>query len=319
MKPDDPNSDSFDARLTPQDFFFKRKDDLRKSVADLSDSQVEYLSVAFLEKDLSAGQLAELEENLRQNSSNLSLFNSIQKIKLIPPSDGFRHKKSLKKFTAGQKVFRIAIAGLSAAAAIAILILSYLFVPGLVSDRNNQVSSIIQESPTITFLIAQNNPIMGRPEPLLSAQKGANRTSAIINKPEMVSEPEKVPEAGTTNSHSFFIASTPVISGLDLIAPQLSLIASNTEFIPVVTYDDRGPVRKFIAGVFREKILGEDKYSDGPIKPYEIAKAGVDGINRLLDWEMVLKENVDEKGELKSVYFGSTLLSFNAPVKKTDE
>jgi hypothetical protein len=139
------------------------------------------------------------------------------------------------------------------------------------------------------------------------------RTAAIINKPEMVIETRAM------NGPSLFIASSPVISGLDFKTPQLSLIASYAEFIPVVTYDDRGPVRRFIASAFREKILGEDKYSDGPIKPYEIVKAGVDGINKLLDWEMVLKENMDEEGKLKSVYFSSTLLSFNAPVKKTDE
>ena len=319
MKPDDPNSDSFDARLKPHDFSFKRKDDLKKTVADLSDSQVEYLSVAYLENDLSAGQLTELKENLRQNNRSLSIFKSIQEIKLAPPSDGYRYKKLLKKLTAGQKIFRIAITGLSAAATIAILILSYIFVPGLRTDRNNQVSSVIQESPPMTFLISQNNPIIVRSGELPGTMENAGRIPAIINKPEFVFKPDAALEARAMNPQSSFIASIPAISGLDFKTPPLSLIAVNAEFIPVITYDDRGPVRKFIAGIFREEILGEDKYSDGPIKPYEIAKAGVDGINRLLDWEMVLKENLDDKGELKSVYFGSTLLSFNAPVKKSDE
>jgi hypothetical protein len=64
--------------------------------------------------------------------------------------------------------------------------------------------------------------------------------------------------------------------------------------------------------------LKENTSKDSPLKGYEIAEAGVTGLNRLLGWEMALVEKNDENGELRSVYFSSKLLKFNAPVKKTD-
>ena len=55
-----------------------------------------------------------------------------------------------------------------------------------------------------------------------------------------------------------------------------------------------------------------------PLKGYEIAKAGVTGLNKLMGWEMALNERKDVEGNLKSVYFSSKLLKFNAPVKKSE-
>jgi hypothetical protein len=107
--------------------------------------------------------------------------------------------------------------------------------------------------------------------------------------------------------------------GIDYIAPQLSLMESNTKFIAEVSDDYRGPIRRFIASTFRQRVLKEETYSDDKLRPFELAKASVDGLNKLLDWEMEFKETLDETGELKSVYFSSTLLTFNAPARKTVE
>jgi hypothetical protein len=54
------------------------------------------------------------------------------------------------------------------------------------------------------------------------------------------------------------------------------------------------------------------------LKAYEIAEAGVSGLNKLLGWEMALDERKDENGKLKSVYFSSKILKFNAPVKNSE-
>ena len=83
--------------------------------------------------------------------------------------------------------------------------------------------------------------------------------------------------------------------------------------------EERGRLRRLIASTFREKVLREEKYSDDRIKAIEIAIASVDGLNKLLDWKMELRETVDEEGAVKSVYFSSALLTFNSPVRKTSE
>jgi hypothetical protein len=68
----------------------------------------------------------------------------------------------------------------------------------------------------------------------------------------------------------------------------------------------------------KEKILKEKTAKDSPLKAYELAEAGVSGLNKLLDCEMVLDEKKDANGVLKSVYFSSKIIKFNAPIKKSE-
>jgi hypothetical protein len=96
------------------------------------------------------------------------------------------------------------------------------------------------------------------------------------------------------------------------------LIALNQTPAVSVFDDGRSKFSRFIAKTFREKILREKTGKDSPLKGYEIAEAGVSGLNKLLGWEMALDEKKDENGELRSVYFSSRILKFNAPVKKSE-
>jgi len=112
------------ARLEPDKISFPGKDKLRKSASDLTYMQIEYLSVSCLEKDISPEQTQDLEINLRENIESRAIFDAVQKTKLVAPSITYKHKGSLKKLTAGQKAFRIITTGLSAAAAVTILIVS---------------------------------------------------------------------------------------------------------------------------------------------------------------------------------------------------
>jgi hypothetical protein len=82
--------------------------------------------------------------------------------------------------------------------------------------------------------------------------------------------------------------------------------------------EERTKIGRFIAKTIREKFLREKTPADNPLKGYEIAKVGVAGLNKLMGWEMALDERKDPEGNLKSVYFSSKLLKFNAPVKKTE-
>ena len=66
----------------------------------------------------------------------------------------------------------------------------------------------------------------------------------------------------------------------------------------------------------KEKILKEKTAKDSPLKAYELAEAGVSGLNKLLDCEM--DEKKDANGVLKSVYFSSKIIKFNAPIKKSE-
>jgi hypothetical protein len=89
---------------------------------------------------------------------------------------------------------------------------------------------------------------------------------------------------------------------------------------PAEPYDDEGgnAVGNFFTRVIREKILKSQTNEKGNIKAYEVADAGITGINKLFGSNMTLKKTMDDKGEVKSVYFNSKLIKFNAPVKKAE-
>jgi len=305
------------ARLRPENISLPGKDLLRKTPADLTDTHIEYLSVASLENDLSPEQRVELEINLRENSVSRAVFSAIQKTRLAAPSVTYKNKSSLKKLTAGQKVFRIVTSGISAAAAIAILVVSYIFIPDLFRERNSQiVSATIMENVPYTFLIEATDPVMRIREAPQAEEpfKPAKEVFALLS-----SVPDTSPEPVQIEYQTLPLAFIPVAPDIRYQTSELSLLASNNDVPPLEYYEERGRLRRFIASTFREKVLGEEKYSDDPIKAIDIAIASVGGLNKLLDWNMELMETVDEAGEVKSVYFSSALLTFNSPVRKTNE
>jgi hypothetical protein len=306
------------ARLEPDKISFPEKDKLRKSAIDLTENQIEYLSIACLEKDISPDQLQELEINLKENSENQAIFDTVQKTKLVPPAVVFKNKNSLKRLSVGQKVFRIAWAGLSMAATIAILILSYLFVPDFFTGRNNQTAAgIIQNTTPGTIIITGSNPILALAKTIVPETRNGPKGTEVAIIPAVV--PDTLPVSRIIENQFISSVIVPVVSDVSFRVPDLPLIASNNNYIAKEIDEERSRLRKFIASTFREKILGEKFYTDEAIRPIEVAMAGVNGMNKLFDWNMELRETLDEAGEVKSVYFSSALLTFNSPVKKTSE
>jgi len=96
------------------------------------------------------------------------------------------------------------------------------------------------------------------------------------------------------------------------------LIASNLKIKIPDAEDERGKAGKFISKTFREKLLKEKTPPDTPLKGFEIAEAGVAGLNKLFGWQMALDMKNDDNGQPKSVYFSSKILKVNAPVKKRE-
>jgi hypothetical protein len=310
--------------LKPTNKSYSKKDLLKKSLTDLSASQFEYLCVGYIENDLSAGQETELQEIISQNNEKKRIFELVRKTKLSPTDIKFKNKSRLLKKSPAQKIIRLSVIGLSAAAAIALLITTYLTIPKNLSEINNIASNQSADS------ISQNK--SGVIVPALISEKIT--PEVIIPKTDMPSVPEQknnyyqtltdTPVLVSTDSairepdkQKIEVTKIPINLIADLEGPVLSntLIASNISF-SIPEYDDRSNVNRFLSKAFREKILKEEISPDNPLKGYEIAEAGVSGLNKLFGWEMALEENNNENGELQSVYFSSRILKFNAPVNK---
>jgi hypothetical protein len=315
-------------RLNSPKTLFQHKNQLKKTSRDLSESQLDYLSVAYLENDLSPEDKTELLESIEHDKEKKSSFDLIQKIKLYPGNLSYIHKNKLFKRTFTQTAIRWSLIGLSAAAVITLAVItSVIRPPDLKTDQDKTamtiyVDSTVQKQATqaVTNIDKENNHIIPSKTRSNALLAQSSDTSSIN------SEFRNNQNAG---KDSALISPTPSLAIINKIVVPPS-IGIKGESIPntlvalnqttnLSGYDDgRSKLSKFIARAFREKILKENRPEDGPLKVYEIAKAGVSGLDLLLGWEMALDERKDADGVIKSVYFSSKMLKFNAQVKKTE-
>jgi hypothetical protein len=315
--------------LKPSGISFPHKEHLKKSAADLSPSQFEYLCIACLENDLSESQQTELKGSIDQDPEKKKTFELIRKTKLAPEHFSYKNKNQLIKRTTVQRVMRLSLVGLSAAATIALIIMINLITPRNQSDKTNNTAqnivtdSILQQPP----VNLATNKIITDKNPVISKQKRKNPVAGVQNNniiksqsyPMVLTQNDST--RGNTDIHNLQLSKIIVPSDIDIeeISVSNTLIAFNNPIIiSSANEDERSRFSKFIAKTFREKILKEKTTKDSPLKGYEIAEAGVTGLNKLFGWEMALEKNNDTNGELKSVYFSSKILKFIAPVKKTE-
>ena len=315
--------------ITPPSDVFTGKELLRKSFSDLSESQFDYLCVAGAEGDLGEEQARELVQAVENDPEKKRIFEMIRKIKLSPPAVEFRHKIKLKKLTVAGKIIRISAIGLSAAAS-ALLLISIL----------NQTPSITK--PVITAEVSATDSAGSEREVPANKDSTAETPVSIGPGPDMAVAENRTTAVSEADTGEIILISSGQSSGdsssesgrirrVDISSiefrPEVtlagasfagSLAAINTP-VPYSGTDYEAPgFNDFIARIFREKILKSDNPAEGELKVYEIADAGINGLNKLLGLNMSLEENIDENGDITSVYFNSRLIKFNAPVKKDE-
>jgi hypothetical protein len=315
-------------RLKSPDGPFHLKKNLKKTIAIIPESQFEYLCIASLENDLSAEQQAELKEIIEADPLKKITFDLIWKTKLFPFKDTFKNKKRLLRRTFAQNFIRISVIGLSAAALTALLIEIYVFKPEpppvkMENTAQNEVQAGSVQVPSVTKIMEKElkgekkNHVKKTNPDKLTGQIIQPIATSLPNLTAYTSQDSITQRPDTLNPA---ISKIPVSFPADLkgeILPNNLITLHQTLVFP--PYDDgRSKLSRFIARTIREKILKQKSTKDSPLKGYEIAEAGVSGLNKLLGWEMALDEKKDDNGELKSVYFSSRLLKFNAPVKKSE-
>jgi hypothetical protein len=240
-------------------------------------------------------------------------------MKLYPPVVKFQHKKKLMRSTPAWKTVNISVALLSAAAIIAMIL---LFAPLKTSTINDLNSAEDRISKAINKEDIPEK-IVGKDEEKAENKATAGSTGVFKN----VTNVTNLAEAGSVPINTI-VRETPVdkihFQGNIELPGELSnaILAASPSVIPTVATqpdvdDGRSNVGRFLARNFRERIMKEKTPDESPIKSYEIAEAGVTGLNKLLGWDMSLTENTDERGQLESVRFSSKLLKFNAPVKNS--
>jgi len=315
-------------RVNAPDDSYNQKANLKKTPHDITEFQFEYLCVAWLEDDLSKLQKEEIKEITDHDAQKKRIFELIQKTRLMPGEILYPHKKSLLKRSIPPIIIRLSVLGLSAAAIIALVITFFFSSPrssNLKTEETAQVESPKSEIPTNR---EKNLPETVHNLKNLSVNKVAGNISAktgrkILPYSGSAGNPIPLYDSQSVLSDTSGILLTKVIVTYDtdlrmkmdagtLIAHQAAVI------IPNIDEDNSSNLSKLIARTVREKILKKKTLNETPLKAYEIAEAGVAGLNKLFGWEMALDERKDENGRLKSVYFSSRILKFNTPVKNPE-
>ena len=315
-------------RLKPSDQHYPGKRNLKKTISNLSIQQLDYLSVAYLENDLSKAQKDEFKASIETDPEKKRSFGLIQKTKLEPVSISYKNRNRLFRRTPVQKLFRLSLIGLPAAAIILLAIMTNISNPkalqvvtektarAIVADSTGKksageilASSVPAEAKMVKTVNRHKNPVIAAREtisamPDTSIKQPVQNNSQIHYADPVAALPYKIFVTDKIN------LDTGIIPG--------TLAALNSAVAIPDEDDDRSKLRKFLAKTFREKILKEKTAKDSPLKAYEIAEAGVSGLNKLLGWEMALDEKRDGNGVLKSVYFSSRILKFNTPVKNSE-
>lgn len=313
-------------RLDKASVNYPGKDLMKKSDAEIPDSQFQLLCVAYLEHDLNNEQKKELEEIISRDPERDKVFQLLHKTTLIPQDQNYKHKVSLKRNSLTGWTKPVFIRVLSAAAMIAMIFSAYLLLP----ESRAENKEIFSENISDTLIINNKQPVQKNTISLYGKSAGRETIASVsssnkditANSPVSVTDPfsdeteiEKVPVVEKIHIDYYLITAID----LELSTGPDQLIAFNPETDIPETDDDRSRIGKFLAKTYRDIILKDEKASDIPLKGYEIAEGGINGLNKLLGWEMALTTSTDSNGELKSVYFSSRLLKFNTPVKKNDQ
>lgn len=314
--------------LASQNVSFQYKEFLKKSAADISSAQFEYLCTAYLENDLNNDQKEELKEIISLFPDKKNTFELIQKTRLAPGKLCFRHKRLLRKRTNVQKVKWLSATALSAAAAISLIIILYSLLPGKTSLDPDPSSYYIgsESTPHSTSPESETKQIIRDVMPAAAEKKIADGFASLNSKKNVSTRPDPISSSSNeslivkSDNQKITINKVPVSTLLDVRKENISnlIVSSGMPLNFPEVYDDRGRAGRFISKTFREKILKEKSPTDKPLKGFEIAGAGVAGLNNLFGWQMALDLKNDENGQPKSVYFTSKILKVNAPVKKRE-
>jgi len=316
--------------LDKKDTAFMGKPGLKKTAGELPLSQVEFLSTAFLENDINTAQLNDLEESIRLNNESRLTFEKLQKTKLHPDlSITFTGKNKLKKNSPFTVAYGQSVAWAGLAAAAVLILFTLTFVKRNSATNTAGLSEIIKTSdtsaitPFIVRTLAYYSPDQKKEKIIDNNSETENKYESenILISSNNIENPVNNTEKASPREPLFIpVAPVSSMNSLSDYLQEPTIIAMNMADYQYQAEieDDNSRLARFLARNFREKLLNEEDPAEDPLKTYEIAEAGIEGINRLLGWDMQLVRNTGEEGELKSLYFTSRLVKFNTPVKKEE-
>lgn len=315
--------------LTPQKIVFKQKDLLIKPDLNLpvNETNFEDFCVAAAEKDLSDLQLTGLTKYLDENPGTEKVLKFFSQLQLIPDKKIiFTGKENLKK-TFILIPREILYPVLSIAAGLSLILIIYLFnenntrqsvniaseaLPSVISSHNKESIDTDKEKKQIqkneklieqASVIAFSYPKAKKKSPVLKVKEVIEKNNNSNKNKELLS-PQRLNPSFQIKLPSIAENQTyvPMIEGNKISYSNVKGTNGSPEYLSLSEY-----ARKQLA----EKLLGSKNPLNSRLSAWQIADAGITGLNKITGGEMKLETRTGEDGSVTAYSFNSKLLSFS--------
>jgi len=315
--------------LTPETFVFNQKDLLKKPDLSLpvNENNLEDFCIALTEGDLDESLQKALHSYLKSHPQSESLLALYRQMHLTPDKNLiYPWKGELKKMSIllpREVLFPI----LSVAAAVAFIFIIYLrnedisdFIPGITADLPSviiaepeaEVKEMISEQTEIQNNIPEINQasLISFSAPKEKKKMPEVKKNVVPDKTDQDSKSKDLlPPQKLNPSFEIKLPSvvedqinTPAIDGTKITYSSVKDKSESVEYLSLTEY-----ARKQLT----EKVLGTKEVEKTHITAWEIADAGISGINKLTGGEMKLEKKTDQEGKIAAYSFDSKLLSFS--------
>lgn len=306
--------------LEPPADAYPLKGSLKKDETEVlkdPERQFEEFSVAWHENDLDQEMKKRLEAYMKVNPDRQKDFSLFGKVYLRPdPAVFFPRKSALKHFAIPAVYYRRMVPFAVAAASVALLVLSWLW---LLSEKN---LPDVQLSQADTAVASPSLP--AKPSATVThGPPGQEMNIAPVRQEEKITVPVKK-------------ATQPVIQIKLSRQPEITILPSPAALTEIPRMETTGISARTVtaelkeAGLYRMKteaenvmnlqelayyqlkksVLREDPENMQPGRPtiWDLADAGIRGLNRFTGWEMKLQKEYDEEGKIDILAFDSRIL-----------
>lgn len=325
-------------QIKPRKILFPGKESLKKTISDIpviNESNFEEYCIAKIEGDLLAKDEVILEQYLADFPGKRKDFELFSKTILQPDTIFFKDKASLKKPYAGLRIGRRTMwAYVSAAASIVILLILFIGTDLKLFQKKNQLAlSETGSSNQNTELVQKNivpterqkitepgieKLVSSKEKPVISMESAEKKLF-----PNTVSDYRQVENTETSPRSDLIIEKTPErLEPKGIFQVKQPVLLADLRFsreIKGEQPDKSGflTIRQLAIREFKSEILleEEDKINPDRFSVWDIADAGVTGVNKLAGWNMKLDKIYDENGKITALAFNSSALSFNTSLK----
>jgi len=328
-------------QIKPREILFPGKESLKKTISDIpviNESNFEEYCIAKIEGDLLAKDEVILEQYLADFPEKRKDFELFAKTILQPDTIFFKDKASLKKPYAGLRIGRRTMwAYVSAAASIVILLILFIGTDWKLFQKKNQLALSETGSSNQNTELVQKNIVPPEREKITEPgieESVSSKEKSIISMesgekklfPNTISDYGQVEKIITETSprRDSIIEKTPErLEPKGIFQVKQPVLLADLRFsreIEGEQPDKSGflTIRQFAIRKFKSEILleEEDKINTDRFSVWDMADAGVKGVNKLVGWNMKLDKIYDEKGNITALAFNSGILAFNTSLKK---